>query len=195
MHALHQVAHFDLDIKWSLYKLQYALNHFLNGIGISILNIEEVDRSFHSRLKVKSKKYIYKILNRNSPPAIEKNKIWHIGHKLNVQNMQRAIEFLNGKHDFSSFCKKKSLLEQNPIKTLDEAYIAQFNDQIIFTFVAKSFLHNQIRIMVGTIAEIGKNTLHYKDIINIINAKDRAKAGPTAPPCGLYLAHIEYLDE
>ncbi len=192
VHALNQVAHFDLNKGFETRSVQSALNHFVRPHLISIKEVELVDENFHARFSAKSRSYIYKILNRVAQPALEENKVWHISSPLNVEYMNEAAQYLIGKHDLSSFraseCQAKS-----PIKTISQVKVSKTNDEIIEMFIeAPSFLHNQVRITVGTLVKIGQEKWSKDKMKEIILAKNRAVAGQTAPANGLYLYKVQY---
>ena len=208
VHALGQVAHFDLSKEFQLFKVISAINFYLkyktlaNAIlsnfdknikiqDISVIDCEIVDENFHARFSAKKRFYRYRILNRREPTAIDFNRVWHIPTKLNFEKMQETLPFLIGKKDWSSFrdseCQAKS-----PIKTIDKVNLYKNENEIIFEIEAKSFMHHMVRNIVGTIVEVGLNKISIQDFQNIIDAKDRTKAGPTAPACGLYFLKVEY---
>ena len=192
VHACAMVAHFDLDKDETEYTVMSAINFYLKGGPVVILNCEKVSDDFHSRFSCVRRNYKYVIVNRRAPAVLE-SKVWHVKHPLDILAMQVAAKKLIGKHDFTSFraseCQAKS-----PIKTLDKIKITEseigFGKKIEFEFSAQSFLHHQVRNFVGTLVEIGlgKNL----DIEEILAAKDRSAAGPTAPASGLYFISADY---
>lgn len=193
VHALAQVAHFDLEREIADWKLRDALNFHLREqeAPVVVLNVEEVEDSFNARFSAKGRGYIYRILNRRSPTVLEKDRVWWVPVDLDIGKMQEGAKYLLGHHDFSSFraaaCQAKS-----PIKTLDKLEISQKGEEIIFEVEAKSFLHHQVRNMVGTLKLVGDGHLTPQDVKTILEAKDRKAAGPTAPACGLYLSKVWY---
>ena len=194
VHALSQVAHFDVErLSINTEKIFRALNFFLKKKKnkITILESRIVNKNFHSRFSVKKKYYLYKILNRNTQSFIHENKVWFIPQKINIEKMKDASEFFLGKNDLNAFrsvdCQAKS-----SVRTVDEIKIKKESDFIKLRVSGKSFLHNQIRIMVGTLIQVGKDIFKETDIKRIIKSKDRKNAGPTAPPSGLYLEKIIY---
>lgn len=203
VHALGQVAHFDLEKEYKPFRVISAINFYLKyktsaqtnikkptTQDISIIDCEIVDENFHARFSAKKRYYKYKILNRPQPSAVD-NKAWQIGKKLNFEKMQKALPLLIGKKDWSSFrdseCQAKS-----PIKTIDKVSLQKNADEIIFEIEAKSFLHHMVRNIVGTLVEVGLNKISIENLKEIIEAKDRTKAGPTAPPQALFLVKIDY---
>lgn len=191
VHALGMVAHFDLGDTGhaTCDRIAAALNFYLNDCPVSVLACQEVSDDFHARFSCVRRNYRYAILNRAAAPTLEKNKVWHVARPLDIDAMRAAAEKLIGNHDFSSFraseCQTKS-----PIKTLDEVRIIAPTPRIIIDFSARSFLHHQVRNMVGTLVEIGLGKP--LDIDEIFDAKNRSAAGPTAPASGLYFVSADY---
>lgn len=189
VHALSMVAHFDLEHEQNPETVMRAVNFYLNDKPVSVLDCERVDDDFHSRFNCVCRHYKYIVVNRKSPVVLNKNRVWWVPQKLNVNAMKNAAIKLIGKHDFTSFraaqCQSKS-----PIKTLDKCTITQNGDEIIFEFSARSFLHHQVRNMVGTLVDIGLGKPY--DIDEIFNAKKRSAAGVNAPACGLYFVSADY---
>ena len=194
VHALGQVAHFDIEnLSIETDKIFKALNFFLKKKKnkITILESKIVNKNFHSRFSVRKKYYLYQVFNRETQSYIQENKVWFIPQKINIERMKNASKFFLGKNDLNAFrsidCQAKS-----SIRTIDEIKIKKESDFIKLRISGKSFLHNQVRIMVGTLIQIGKEILKETDIKRIIQSKDRKNAGPTAPPSGLYLERILY---
>ena len=189
VHALNMVAHFDLEREQDPETVMRALNFYLTNKPVSVLNCKIVDDNFHSRFSCVARHYKYIVINRSAPVVLEKNRAWWVPQKLDIKAMKREAKKLIGKHDFTSFraaqCQSKS-----PIKTLDSVNITQNGEEIIFEFSAKSFLHHQVRNMVGTLIEIGMGKPY--DIDEIFAAKDRSAAGINAPSCGLYFVSADY---
>ncbi|MDD4555915.1 MAG: tRNA pseudouridine(38-40) synthase TruA [Alphaproteobacteria bacterium] len=193
VHALGQVAHFDLVTEMNEYKLREAMNAHLRQMGanISILEVEKVRDDFHARFDAKKRSYVYKILNRRAPSPLLNNRAWHVNHALDVEKTKEASQYLIGRHDFTSF-RATSCQAKSPVKTLDKIEISQKGDEIEFYVEGVSFLHHQVRNIVGTLKEVGEGTLEPKDVKRILEAKDRTQAGVTAPACGLYFNKIWY---
>jgi len=208
VHAFGQVAHFDLKKSMESKKMLGALNFYLkleyssridsNLIpkykyiqDISILNCEIVDENFHARFSAKKRYYRYRILNRREPTALDNNRVWQVYKPLNFEEMQKAMIYLSGKRDWSSFrdsqCQAKS-----PIKTIDKAILYKSGEEIIFEIEAKSFLHHMIRNIIGTLVDVGLNKINANGFKEVIEANDRKKAGPMAPACGLYFMKVDY---
>jgi tRNA pseudouridine38-40 synthase len=191
VHALGQVAHVDLSRSWDPFKLRNAINANVRPHPISVLEVAEVGEEFHSRFSARRRHYLYRILNRRSPPALDHGKVWWLPVNLDVEAMHTAAQLLVGKHDFSTFraaqCQAKS-----PIKTLDGFDVSRFGELIELRCHARSFLHNQVRSMVGTLRHVGEGKWHPVDLKRALDARDRARCGPVAPPEGLYLLKVDY---
>lgn len=191
VHALGQVAHFDLNKTIKPEKVKDALNAHLKNQPVVILESEEVSPDFHARFSAKWRKYIYQITNRRAPLVILARRAWRVPVPLNETLMVQAAEFLIGKHDFSSF-RASNCQAKSPLKTLDYISINRSSELITLEFRAKSFLYHMVRNMVGTLKLIGEGKLAPQEIQSILLAKDRRLAGATAPPEGLYLTEIGY---
>lgn len=193
VHALAQVAHFDLDIDLSEYKIMESLNALLRELQapVSVLQAEKVTGDFHARFSAVGRGYIYRILNRHGPSPLLVDRVWRVPYPLDIEAMRQGAQYLLGHHDFSSFrgagCQAKS-----PVKTLDKLDIERNGDEIIFTVEARSFIYHQVRNMVGTLKEVGNERLKPEDVKTILEACDRTKAGISAPACGLYLNKVMY---
>ena len=189
VHALAMVAHFDLPDCPDANTVMRAMNFYLATSPVAVLGCEIVPDDFHARFSCTRRNYKYVVLNRGAHPVLEKNRVWWVPRKLNITAMRRAAKQLLGNHDFTSFratqCQAKS-----PIKTLDTCQIKRSGDYVVFEFSARSFLHHQVRNMVGTLVEIGLGKPY--DIDEIFVACNRSAAGPTAPACGLYFVSAEY---
>ena len=190
VHALGQVAHFELENDFKIDNIRDGLNQHLRPHLIAILKVELVNDSFHSRFSAKQRTYIYKIVNRRAPLTINKSKKWIVFKKLNIEKMIKESKFFLGKNDLNAF-RSINCQSNTSIKTIDSIKILSNKDDLTITVSAKSFLHSQVRIMVGTLIEIGKEKIKFS-IQEIINDRERSKAGITAPACGLYLLNIEY---
>jgi tRNA pseudouridine38-40 synthase len=159
---------------------------------IAILNVEKVPLDFHARFSATHRAYRYVIINRRSPLTVDLNRAWNVvGKPLDVQKMQEAANILLGQHDFTTF-RSSECQAKSPVKTLDILTISQQDDRIEFFVKARSFLHHQVRNMVGTLSLVGQNKWDSEDVKNALLSKDRTKGGPTAPACGLYLTDVGY---
>ena len=193
VHALGQVAHIDLFRQMELWKIREAFNGNLlaQNAPVSVLEVESVSDDFNARFSARKRCYRYRLLNRRAPSALNRSRVWWVPVPLNIETMRRGASFLIGHHDFSSFraaaCQAKS-----PVKTLDKIDIFQDGDEIIFEVEARSFLHHQVRNIVGTLEMVGDGRLQPEDVKRILKARDRKAAGPTAPACGLYLTRVLY---
>lgn len=193
VHALGQVAHFDLETTIDPFRVREAMNAHLRNLDapVSVLKAELADENFNARFSAKGRSYIYRITNRRSPLVLDKYRSWWVYVPLDVEKMRAGAKFLLGHHDFTSFraakCQAKS-----PVKTLDKLDIVQNGENIAFYVEARSFLHHQVRNMVGTLKLVGDGHLTPEDIETILESKNRASAGPTAPAHGLYLNQIAY---
>ena len=190
VHAYAQVASFKLEKEIDTDVIRDGLNQHLRPNLISILVAEKVDEEFHARFSAKKRWYEYRIVNRRSPLTINANRAWCVHKKLNFEEMKIQSSFFIGKYDLNAF-RSSHCQSRSTIKTIDNFEIKQNDENIIITVSAKSFLHSQVRIMVGTLVDIGKGNIN-KTIEAIINSKKRESAGQTAPAKGLYLKRIEY---
>lgn len=190
VHATGQVVHFDIEGDFPDVTIRKAINFHINK-SISVLHADKVSDEFHARFSAKRRFYVYRIINRQSHLTINKNRAWRVYTPLDVNKMREAAGSLIGENDFTSF-RASECQSVNPIKTLDEIRIEQDDSEISFYVSAKSFLHHQVRNIVGTLSLVGLRKIEPSDIQNILDAKDRKAAGPTAPACGLYLTKIEY---
>ena len=168
-----------------------AVNFHLRPHPICIIDAQQTDDDFHARFSAKKRDYTYKIITRRAPLILNRNRAWHIPHKLDVDAMQRAANILIGEHDFTSFrdseCQAKS-----PVKTIDSITVQQSGENIDIHISARSFLHHMVRIITGTLKRVGEGKWQEEDVIKALEAKQRSAAGPTAPPYGLYFTKIEY---
>lgn len=191
VHATGQVIHFDLMKNITPFKLREGLNYYMSEKGCSVLEASIVSDDFHARFKAKSRTYIYKILNRRPPSPLYDQRVWHIKNPLNINLMKEAAQYFIGCHDFSAFrcihCQVAS-----PIKTMEQCEVFEKDDLIEIHISSRSFLHNQIRIMVGTLVQIGLNKEKPTWIKQLLETGNRRESGQTAPPYGLYFAKVTY---
>ena len=191
VHAIAQIAHFDLKKKFSKKKFLSGINQHIGNKPVTILKINKVNKRFHSRFDAKERTYQYVIVNRESPLALQKNKAWHIRKKLDIEKMKKGLKLLIGTHDFSTF-RSSSCGAKSPIKTMDKVSIKKNKDKIILKFISKSFLQQQVRSMVGCIKYLGDGKWSLKDFNKSLISKNRKRCAPPAPSCGLYLTKISY---
>lgn len=192
VHAYNQKAHFDLDIKITCDKLKQALNSLIPG-DIYVKSVVEVKDDFHARFNVKAKEYIYKI-NMGEYNPLEKDYVYQYNKRLDLVEMERALKYLEGEHDFKSFSKIDDEKEDYVRTIIQTNIIREIKDVNHFTisFLGTGFLRYQVRNMVGLLIEIGEGKRKSEDILEILEAKDRRKAGITAPGEGLYLKDVFY---
>ncbi len=191
VHAMGQVAHVDLDREWDSRVLRNALNAHLRPHPVSVLQVEAVDGDFHARFKAIRRSYLYRIANRPAPLALERGKAWWHPVRLDHAAMHEAAKALIGKHDFTTF-RAAACQAQSPVKTLDRLDITRTGDMIDVTVEARSFLHHQVRSMVGSLKLVGEGKWQIGDIGKALAARDRTRCGPVAPPTGLYLMRVDY---
>jgi tRNA pseudouridine38-40 synthase len=193
VHALAQVAHLDLPRAAPPDEIRGAVNHHLKPHAISVLSVETVPPEFDARLSANGRRYLYRILNRRAPPALDRGRVWHVAPPLDVARMRDGAAHLIGHHDFSTF--RDSLCQaRSPVKTLDALDVTQAENEIHITAAARSFLHHQVRNMVGTLKLVGLGRWHPDDVAGALAARDRRAGGPTAPAEGLALVAVRYDD-
>ncbi len=192
VHALAQVAHLDLSRPADPEEIRGALNHHVKPHAVSVLAVEPAPDGFHARISARGRHYRYRILNRRPPPALERNRVWHVGVRLDVEAMREGARHLLGTHDFTTFrdslCQAKS-----PVKTLDRLEVARAGEEIVIEARARSFLHHQVRNMVGTLKLVGAGKWSPAHVKRALEARDRRVGGPTAPAQGLCLVDVIYL--
>lgn len=191
VHATGQVISLDLEKDWPARTVMNALNAHLVAEAISVLDCVGVDGEWHARFSATGRRYLYRILNRPGPPALDRGRVWHMRKPLDAEAMHAAAQSLTGLHDFTTFrdvnCQSKS-----PEKTLDLAAVARVGEEVHLTFEARSFLHRQVRSMTGTLVEVGLGRWRIEDVASALAARDRAACGPVAPSDGLYLTGVVY---
>jgi len=191
VHATGQVIHIDLEKDWRPAVVRDALNAHLVPEPISILEASLAPEGWHARFSATKRRYLYRILNRRSPPALDQGRVWHVRKPLEAETMDAAARILVGHHDFTTFrdlgCQAKS-----PMKTLDVAEVRREGDYVLLEFASRSFLHRQVRSMTGSLAEVGTGRWTAADLQAALDARDRKACGPVAPAEGLYLTAVEY---
>jgi tRNA pseudouridine38-40 synthase len=191
VHALGQVAHFDLAGEKPAETVRAALNFHLKPDPIAVVEAEIVPADFNARFSATARRYRYLILNRRAPPAFDRGHVWHVPVPLDVDAMADSASVLRGHHDFNSF-RATSCQAPSSIKTLELFEVTRLGDQIRIDAASRSFLHNQVRILVGTLALVGRGQWSRRDVEDALAARDRTRAGPTAPPHGLCLMEVRY---
>jgi tRNA pseudouridine38-40 synthase len=191
VHARGQVAHVDLDREWDPRVLRNAINAHLRPHPVSVLGVEIVGDDFHARFKAVRRYYLYRIANRPAPLALERGKAWWRPVLLNHEAMHEAAQALVGKHDFTTF-RAAECQAQSPVKTLGHIAVTREDDMIDITVDARSFLHHQVRSIVGSLKLVGEGKWPIGEVEAALLARDRTRCGPVAPPTGLYLMRVVY---
>ena len=191
VHASGQVAHLDLARAITPRRLADALNFHLRPHRIAVLDASPVPDAWSARFSATGRAYRYTILNRRARPALDDGRAWHQPHDLDADAMAHAARALLGRHDFSSF-RASACQASGPVRTLDRLDVERRGERIEFTVEARSFLHHQVRNMVGTLRLVGTGAWTEADVAAALAARDRAAAGPTAPACGLCMTGITY---
>jgi tRNA pseudouridine38-40 synthase len=191
VHAIGQVAHFDLAAERETDTVRDAINAHLRPHPVAVLSAEKVTADFDARRSALRRHYLYRIGNRRPDLALERGRAWRVPRRLDVDAMHAGAQRLVGKHDFTTFrsteCQAKS-----PEKTLDRLDVSRVGDEVHISATARSFLHNQVRSMVGSLVLVGDGKWQPDDMARALQARDRAECGPVAPPDGLYLVRVDY---
>ena len=191
VHALGQVAHFDLSREWDPFRISEALNFHLKPDPVAVLAADAVPDDFDARRSAMARHYEFRILNRRAPAALESNRVWQVIVPLDAALMHEAAQAALGRHDFTTFraaeCQAKS-----PVKTLDRLDVAREGEMVIIRASARSFLHSQVRSMAGSLKLVGEGKWSARDFKSALDAADRSRCGPLAPPSGLYLVRVDY---
>ena len=194
VHAAGQVIHIDLEKDWRPEVVRDALNAYLVPEPIAVLQAERAAPDWHARFSATERRYIYRILNRKAPPALDRGRAWHVKKPLDAEAMHAAAQALIGHHDFTTFrhmqCQAKS-----PMKTLDVARVWREGEYVLLEFASRSFLHRQVRSMTGTLGEVGVGRWREGEVRAALEARDRKACGPVAPADGLYLTGVAYRAE
>lgn len=191
VHALGQVAHLDLEREWDPQVLRNALNANVRPHPIAVIAAEAVADTFHARFSARRRHYLFRILNRKAPPALERGRVWWVPVELDSEAMHHAAQLLVGRHDFTTF-RSSQCQAQSPLKTLDHLDVTRLGDEIEIRTDARSFLHHQVRSMVGSLKLVGESKWRESDLKSALEARDRNACGPVAPPAGLYLVRVDY---
>ena len=191
VHALAQVAHFDLKKKIQKKNILPAINQNISNKSVTVLKINKVNKEFHARYDAQERTYLYLIINRQSPLALQKNKAWHIRKKLDIKAMKKGAKLLLGTHDFSTY-RAASCGAKSPVRTMEKILIKKNKDKISLQFTSRSFLQQQVRSMVGCIKYLGEGKWNIDAFQKSFKSKKRSKCAPPAPACGLYLKNIIY---
>ena len=191
VHALGQAAHFDLVKEFAGDKVRDALNHHLKPAPVAVLEAAVAQEDFSARFSATARHYLYRILCRRAPAALDAGRVWHVVRVLDAEAMHAAAQALVGQHDFTTFraaeCQAKS-----PVKTLDRLDVSRVGEEVHVNASARSFLHNQVRSIVGSLKLVGEGKWTPRDMKRALEARDRAECGPVAPPEGLYLVRVDY---
>ena len=191
VHALGQAAHVDLAKDWDTDSVRDALNFHLRPQPIAVLSAERVGEDFDARFSATKRHYLYRVVNRRADLALEANRTWRVGRPLDAETMHDAAQRLVGRYDFTTFraaeCQAKS-----PVKTLDRLDVTRNGEELHVTAAARSFLHHQVRSIVGSLVHVGEGKWSAGDLAAALAARDRARCGQVAPPQGLYLVRVEY---
>ena len=191
VHATGQAAHIDVPEKFTANRIMEALNAHLSSVPVTIQSASEVPEDFHARFSAIGRRYLYRILPRRQPPALDAGRVWHHKHRLDPKLMVRAAKHLLGRHNFASFRASQCQAESS-FRTLDRLDIETSGKEIHIHTEARSFLHHQVRNITGTLALVGAGKWHPDDVKTALEAVDRRAAGPTAPAHGLYLVGVNY---
>ena len=191
VHATGQVCHFENARVWRPQVVRDAINAHLVPEPIAVVEAEIAADDFHARFSAVGRRYIYRILNRRAPPALDQGRVWHVKKRLDHEAMHVAAQRLVGRHDFTTF-RDMQCQASSPIKTLDLAEVRREGEQVLLEFASRSFLHRQVRSMVGSLVEVGASRWSADQLQAALEAKDRRRCGQVAPAQGLYLTRVEY---
>jgi tRNA pseudouridine38-40 synthase len=191
VHALAMSAHVDVTKSLTPHRLREGLNALVRPHPISVLEVEEVADDWHARFSCVGRRYLYRVLCRRAPPALDSGRVWHIPVPLDVEAMREGAAHLVGCHDFTTF-RSAHCQSDSPVKTLDRLEVVEVGEEIHVTAAARSFLHHQVRSMVGCLALVGRGQWAPVDMRKALEARDRAALGLNAPPLGLYFVEAIY---
>jgi tRNA pseudouridine38-40 synthase len=191
VHALAMTAHVDVVKTLTEHRLREGLNALVRPAPVSVTGVEPVADDWHARFSCIGRRYLYRILNRRAPPALDKGKVWHVPVALDAEAMAEGAAHLIGRHDFTTF-RSVHCQSQSPVKTLDSLRVERIREEIHIRAAARSFLHHQVRSMVGTLLQVGNGRWKPDDVKAALEAKDRQALGLNAPPEGLYFVEAIY---
>lgn len=191
VHGSGQVAHFDLAKDWEPYRVAAAMNFHLKPNPIAVLACEAGTNDFHARFSARQRHYLYRILPRRAPPVLNRDRVWWVPHPLDAKLMADAATVFIGHHDFTTF-RAAQCQALSPVKTLDAFTVEALGGEIVCRVSARSFLHNQVRSMIGSLKLVGEGTWTRATLEAALQAADRTACGPVAPASGLYLDRVDY---
>ena len=191
VHALGQVAHVDLDRNWAGWRLKEAINGQLAPLPIAVLGVQAAGDHFDARRSAVMRWYVYRVVNRRAPLTLERDRAWRLKRELDVDAMAEAAKALIGRHDFTTF-RDVQCQANSPVRTLSRLDIARDGERIAFSVAARSFLHRQVRSMVGSLIHVGEGKWSADGLAKALEARDRTRCGQVAPPHGLYLVRVDY---
>ncbi|MGE0717069.1 MAG: tRNA pseudouridine(38-40) synthase TruA [Alphaproteobacteria bacterium] len=191
VHASGQVAHVDLAREWPVDAVRDAINFHVRPAAVAIIEVARVADDFHARIHARERRYLYRIVDRRAPLVLDRGRAWHVRRRIDADLMHSAAQSLVGRHDFTTF-RAAECQARSPVKTLDALDVTRAGDEIRIEARARSFLHHQVRNMVGTLKLVGDGRWPVRRVADALAACDRAAGGPTAPPDGLFLVSVEY---
>ncbi|MDP3399669.1 MAG: tRNA pseudouridine(38-40) synthase TruA [Brevundimonas sp.] len=191
VHATAQTVHVDLTRDWPERTVMNAINAHMIPEPVAVLDCRKVSDDWHARFSATGRGYLYRILNRPAPPALDRKRVWHVKQPLDAEAMDRAAQALVGLHDFTTF-RDVNCQSASPLKTLDVARVERVGEEVHLVFAARSFLHRQVRSMTGTLVQVGLGRWSVEAVAAALEARDRADCGPVAPAEGLYLDRVDY---
>jgi tRNA pseudouridine38-40 synthase len=191
VHALAMSAHVEIEKNLTEHRLREGVNALVRPQPISVLAAEHAPDDWHARFSCVGRRYLYRILNRRAPPALDRGRVWHVAMPLDAQAMAEGAAMLVGRHDFTTF-RSAHCQSDSPVKTLDRLDVRREGDEILIEAAARSFLHHQVRSMVGCLALVGRGQWKPEDIRAALEARDRSALGFNAPPQGLYFVEAIY---
>ena len=193
VHALGQVAHVDLEREWEPFRLSEGLNALVHPHPVAVLGVERVSPDFDARHSATARHYLYRVVNRRAPLTFARRSAWRVKPRLDAEAMHAAARALIGRHDFSTF-RDSQCQANSPIRTLDRLDVRREGDEVLFEASARSFLHRQVRSMVGSLVEVGTGRWNADEFKAAFKAADRSRCGQVAPACGLYLVRVDYAE-